>query len=115
MKYKTYQWCSSFEHIPSAQTILSKSLTTTDMELALTTMPNRRTKSYIDIRRELVVPNVHWGADVHECDLFLLSKSGYAIEIEIKISKADLIQDSKKKHGHVNYKIKQLYFAIPNT
>jgi hypothetical protein len=116
MKWENYKWCREFVKdytIGHAQEFHSKLLTTVDMELALTTMPNRRTRAYIDIRRELVVPNVHWGAGLHECDLFVLSKAGYATEIEIKISRADLVQDAKKKHGHVNYKIKQLYFAIP--
>jgi hypothetical protein len=51
----------------------------------------------------------------HECDLLMLSKAGYATEVEIKVSKSDLIADKKKRHGHRDYKnrIKYLYFAIP--
>lgn len=30
------------------------------------------------------------------------------------MSKADLINDKKKSHGHFNDNIKRLYFAIPN-
>ena len=35
-------------------------------------------------RRHLIVPNVSWGFGVHECDLLVISPSGYATEIEIK-------------------------------
>ena len=49
---------------------------------------------------------------LHECDLLVLSKSNYATEIEIKISKSDLIKDSKKEHAHESDLIKKLYFAV---
>jgi len=42
-----------------------------------------------------------------------LSKSGYATEVEIKISKQDIKNDLKKHHKHRDYRIKRLYFAIP--
>lgn len=64
-------------------------------------------------RQNIIVPNVSWGAGVHECDLLILSKAGYATEIEIKISKKDLKKDSEKKHRHESDKIRYLYFAIP--
>lgn len=83
-----------------------KKITTLDMEIALTSHFNPYT-------RNLVVPNVYWGLFEHECDLLVLTEAGYAYEIEIKISKADLLKDRKKKHGHRNNKIKYLYFAIP--
>ena len=61
----------------------------------------------------LIVPNVHWGMNMHECDLLMVSKAGYCTEIEIKISRADLKNDAKKRHGHFSNRIKYLYFAIP--
>jgi hypothetical protein len=64
--------------------------------------------------KKLIVPNISWGLGLHECDLLILSNSGYAWEIEIKVSKADLIADKKKMHGHYSDKIKDLYFAIPD-
>lgn len=76
-----------------------------EMELALA--------RYINIRQNLVVPNVYWGFTEHECDLLVLTKAGYLWEIEIKTSKADLLQDQKKRHGYRSDKIKFLYFAIP--
>lgn len=80
-------------------------MTTSDMEIYLS--------NYFDIRRSLIVPNVSWGMGVHECDLFCVSKSGYVTEVEIKVSKSDLLKDSKKKHNHNSAKIKYLYFAVP--
>ncbi len=72
--------------------------------------------SYFDYRQNLIVPRVHWGfgADMHECDLLIMSKAGYLTEVEIKISRADLRADAKKVHGHRNARIKYLYFAIPD-
>jgi hypothetical protein len=64
-------------------------------------------------RANLIVPNVSWGLQIHECDLLVVTKSGYAYEVEIKISKADLKKDLQKRHQHINGKIKRLYFAIP--
>ena len=55
---------------------------------------------YMDFRTNLVVPNVSWGFEVHECDLLIVTKTGYAYEVEIKRSKADLKKDIEKKHGH---------------
>lgn len=64
-------------------------------------------------RQNLIVPNISWGFFIHECDVFIVTKSGYAIEVEIKITKSDLIKDKRKTHGHRSNKIKRLYFAIP--
>ena len=82
-------------------------MTTLEMELGL--------MAHFNARTNLIVPNVHWGANIHEIDLFVLSKSGYAYEVEIKISKADLIKDKEKRHGHIDRlnRIKHLWFAIP--
>ncbi|MCK5563721.1 MAG: MmcB family DNA repair protein, partial [Planctomycetes bacterium] len=57
--------------------------------------------------------NVSWGLNIHECDLFIVSQAGYATEVEIKISKADLKKDADKPHNHESDLIKNLYFAIP--
>ncbi len=69
---------------------------------------------YFDSRRCVIVSNVWWGLGLnHECDLFVLTKSCWAYEVEIKISKSDLKADLKKKFGHVSSLIRKLYFAIP--
>jgi hypothetical protein len=69
--------------------------------------------NYFNYRTNLIVPNVCWGLDIHECDLFILSQAGYATEVEIKISIGDLRADAKKRHGHRSNRIKRLYFAMP--
>ncbi len=68
----------------------------------------------LDVRRNVIVPNVSWAfGSLHECDLLSLSKSGYATEIEIKVSKADLLKDKEKRHSHENDLISYFYFAVP--
>lgn len=70
--------------------------------------------TYFDPRRNVIVPNVWWGMGLnHECDLMVLTKSGYAYEVEIKISKSDIKADIKKRSGHYSNKIRKLYFSIP--
>lgn len=79
---------------------------TIDIEIAV--------MGYLDIRANMIVPNASWGvARLHECDLLSLSKTGYATEIEIKITKSDLLKDKEKKHGHEHNHIKYLFFAVP--
>jgi hypothetical protein len=72
-----------------------------------------RMADYFGYRQNIIVPNISWGLNLHECDLLILSKAGYATEVEIKVSKSDLIKDKEKRHMHSNNKIKNLYFAIP--
>ena len=82
-------------------------MTTLDMEIAV--------MKHFGIVQSLIVPNVSWGiSGLHECDILSLSKAGYATEIEIKISKADLRADKKKSHGHRHGHIARLYFAVPS-
>jgi hypothetical protein len=61
----------------------------------------------------IIVSNVGIGMGLHECDVLVMSKSGYLTEIELKVSKADLLKDKDKWHKHENKKIKYLYFAVP--
>lgn len=76
---------------------------------------------YLDIRRNLVVPNVSWGIKterqprLHECDILSLTKSGYATEVEIKVSRSDLLKDCDKSHNHEHEYIKYLYFAVTKS
>ncbi len=50
----------------------------------------------------------------HECDMLVLSKSGYLTEIEIKRSWNDFLADFKKEHGHDSFGIiKHFYYCIP--
>ena len=90
-------------------------MTSAEIELAVV--------RYFDARRNMIVPNVTWGFGLnYECDLLMLSASGYVTEIEIKVSRSDLLADKKKrKHrlwesGYSSGKriIKYFYFAIPD-
>lgn len=83
-----------------------RKLKTVDIEIAVA--------EYMNPRQKLIVPNISWGMMLHECDLLVITGSGYAREIEIKVSKADLIKDKEKRHGHYSHKIKNLFFAIPD-
>jgi hypothetical protein len=77
-----------------------------DIEIALA--------NHLGTNCNLIVPNISYGLGFHyELDLLVVTKSGYADEIEIKISKSDLKADAKKEHGHHSEKIKRLYFAVP--
>lgn len=69
--------------------------------------------NYFNPRRHLIVPNISWGMGLHECDLLVMNGQNYGVEIEIKVSKADVKKDGKKKHGHDSHKIRRLFFAIP--
>jgi len=83
-----------------------KKIKTPEMESAIAT--------HFGIRANLIVPNISWGLGIHECDLLVLTASGYATEVEIKVSRGDLIKDKEKSHGHHSKKLKYLYFAIPD-
>lgn len=83
-----------------------KKLKTIDIEIAVA--------MYLNPRVNLIVPNIGWGMFIHECDLLVITKHGYATEIEIKTSRADLIKDKNKGHNHENRRVKCLYFAIPD-
>lgn len=70
---------------------------------------------YFGVRPNIIVPNVSWGMfrDNRECDLVVLRQSGYAYEIEIKVSKSDLRKDRQKWHNHISERLRGLWFAIP--
>jgi len=76
----------------------------------------KRLAGYFDYRQNVIVPNISWGVNLHECDLLIIRKSGYGIEVEIKISRSDLKADLKKHHNHIDRanRISELYFAIPD-
>jgi hypothetical protein len=95
-------------------------MTARTIELAVATLFNWR--------QNIIVPNVHWGWNLaHEADLIVLRRSGWAIEVEIKVSaaniKADLAkhvdhwdENVQKIHGLMRFKpslISMCYFAVP--
>ena len=84
---------------------MNKNLTTADIELAIA--------QYFNPRIHLIVPNISHGMNLHECDLLVMNGKNYGVEVEIKITKADLKKDAEKSHGHRSNKIRRLFFAIP--
>jgi len=99
-----------FEVIFKLHTYIRNKMKTLDIEIAI--------MQHIGIRQNLIVPNVSWGIssktlNLHECDVLSLSKSGYATEYEIKVSKYDLLKDKEKWHGHYHEYIAYLFFAVP--
>jgi len=83
-----------------------RGMTTVEMEDAISRL--------FGIRTHIIVPNVSWGLPgMHECDVFIIKKSGYAVEVEIKRTKSDLLADFQKKHNHDDERIREFYYALP--
>lgn len=80
-----------------------KIITYIDIELALV--------RFFNMHKNLIVPN-YYISPSHECDLIVVTGAGYATEIEIKMSVADMRADLRKKHKHINDKLKLLYYAF---
>ena len=75
-----------------------------------------RIAQYFDYVKYVIVPNVSHGFyqfSNRELDLMLLNSSDYAYEVEIKVSRQDLIKDKKKRHNHNSQLLRKLWFAIP--
>jgi hypothetical protein len=79
-------------------------------------------RSYFKPLLNIVVPNVsHSFFYFHEADIISLSPAGYATEVEIKTTRADLVADKKKgrwgtfapKGGPLPKLIKYMWFAGP--
>lgn len=81
-------------------------LKSSDIELAVA--------NYFNPRIHLIVPNICHGMNLHECDLLVMNGRNYGVEVEIKISKADIKKDLEKRHGHNSNRIRRLFFAIPD-
>jgi hypothetical protein len=85
-------------------------MTTLDIEILI--------MKHYKIRQNIIVPNVSWAFSdtkynsLHECDVLVLSSSNYATELEIKVSKADLLKDKDKRHNHSHTLIRKLYFVV---
>ncbi len=93
----------------------TKKKTGKSKERGITTIEMEESISrFFGIRTHIIVPNLSWGLPgMHECDLFIVKKSGYAVEVEIKRTKADLLADFKKKHDHSDIRIREFYYALP--
>ena len=69
---------------------------------------------YFEWQKNVICPCIKYSGQwlFHECDLLVINNNGYATEIEIKVTKADLLAERYKSHKHQNEKIKYFYFAI---
>lgn len=67
---------------------------------------------FFNYRQTIIMPNFYIE---HECDLLILRKTGYAVEVEIKRSVADMKNDFKKKHNHESNRIAEFYYAFPDS
>jgi hypothetical protein len=71
--------------------------------------------NHFDYRKNIIIPNVTHFFN-HEADVLIVRpKTGYCIEVEIKISKSDLKADLKKWHNHSSSRIKELWFCMPEN
>lgn len=79
---------------------------------------------YFGVRQNIIVPNVAWGMNLaHEADMIVLRPSGWAIEVEIKVTASDIKADTEKRWDksssylwkpHWCKMVKLLYFALPD-
>jgi hypothetical protein len=72
------------------------------------------------MRSHILIPNLSWGFLEWEADFVAISRVGYLTEIEIKVSKADLLADASKYKfqdpRHKGWaKIKEFYYAVPES
>jgi hypothetical protein len=73
---------------------------------------------YFDWFQNLVVPNVYEKHYGREADIFVLRKSGYLVEVEIKLTAADWQRDGTKKSVVTRGRsmpISRLYYAVPEN
>jgi len=87
----------------------SMPISTLDIEIAVA--------RHFDYRTNIIVPNVSWGLPGlrYEADLVVLRPTGWAIEVEIKVSADDIRQDLKKFHAHDYPYFCELWFAVPES
>jgi len=90
-------------------------LTSADIEMALTSYQGSPFKP----RRYVVVPNVSWGWNLrYEADVIAVSPSGWCTEVEIKVSRSDLLVDAKKRKWEprgLDARIRRFFYAVPEA
>ncbi len=85
---------------------LSPKITAQQIEIAVA--------NHFGYRQNLIVPNVYWGLGLnYEADLVVLRPSDWAIEVEIKVTAADIKADLSKRRQHDSNLFRELYFAVP--
>jgi hypothetical protein len=79
-------------------------MTALDIEIAVA--------KFFGYASNIIVPNVY--LNKCECDMVIISPSGYVTEVEIKVSKSNLKKDSDKNYNaHNSYKVKRFFYAVP--
>jgi hypothetical protein len=68
---------------------------------------------HFNIRQNIVVPNLSHSMLRYEADIVRVTSSGYGTEVEIKVSKSDLLADFKKEYYHNSELFKFFYYAVP--
>ncbi len=69
---------------------------------------------YFNWRKNIILSNIYYGFLSYEADMLLITRNKYLWEIELKVSKSDLRNESKKEaFVHNDHRIKRLYFAMP--
>ena len=74
-------------------------------------------RTVFPIPRHLCVPNVSWSLLPYEADLICVTQSGYMIEVETKISMADLKRDRDKakwRYRQFTELVSRFYYAVPS-
>lgn len=67
---------------------------------------------HFDVQKCICMPQLTMFFE-HEIDFLAVRKTGYAVEVEIKRSVADMKAEDKKKHNHESNKIVELYYCFP--
>jgi hypothetical protein len=69
--------------------------------------------NYFEYRRNIVIPSFYFHG--YECDVFIMTKSGYITEVEIKLNINDLKIDKNKSKWNCESRrhIKKFYYAVP--
>lgn len=72
---------------------------------------------HFNYRQNIIVPNVWWGLGLgYEADMVVLRPSGWAVEVEIKVTAADIRRDlDKRRLAHHSPLFRQLWFAVPEA
>lgn len=83
-----------------------RNITTEEIEVALS--------SLFRWRQNIIIPGIREGINIHECDLLVIRlKTCFAIEVEIKITYSDFLNEPKKYHNHSDPRIREFYFSLP--
>lgn len=70
-------------------------------------------RKYFPPRRYAVCQNVSWALIPYEADIIAVTEAGTVHEVEIKISKADLLADAKKPRWRMRPCVDFYWLAVP--